>query len=469
MIDKLKNIVNKYPDRVAYSFNGNSITYIDLWDKASYYASLLTKQGVDPVIIYGGKEINMVISILACIMAKRTYVPIGKCMPISRFKKIIKMTNSTLVISDLDQVIDNINWMSVERLEKYNSSIQLDSNNLIAYIIFTSGSTGEPKGVPISYDNLNNFINWISSFNILRDYKNINVLNQASFSFDLSVADFYYSLCNGHTLYGTDFSLDGDLQYIYSVLENIDFMVVTPTFMKLILLDKEFNSLNYLKLKCIYFCGEILDKDLVLELWDRFPNLNIINAYGPTEATSAVSGIVLNKNIINNYDILPVGDMNNNATIIEIIDGEIVLKGPSVFNGYLGNINGGFYKENNICCYKTGDIGYIENGLLFCNGRFDSQIKYKGYRIELLDIENHIKNLDGIKDACVVAKKDDNNTVKMIKGYVVLDNSSLDSDSIKKSLEEVLPFYMIPKTITILDQLPLNCNGKIDRTGLSKL
>lgn len=298
-------------------------------------------------------------------------------------------------------------------------------------MIFTSCSTEEPKCVQISNNNLTNFINWISSIYPLSSYKDVNVLNQANFSFDLSVTDIYYSLCNGHTLYCLD--MEKDYENMYEVLKNIDVGVMTPTFIKLCLLDKEFNYNNYSRLKCIYFCGEQLEVKLVRKIYDRFPNIKIINAYGPTEATSAVSAYNVKKEDLDS-NILPVGEVGKFATTIEIIDNEIVLKGNSVFDGYIGNIQGGYYKENNINCYKTGDIGYIKDNKLYCKGRKDNQIKYKGYRIELSEIEYNINQVIDVDDCIVVANYNDDNIVKNIKAFVIGKN--IDDKYIKEELNK---------------------------------
>ncbi len=354
----------------------------------------------------------------------------------------------------------------MDDLKEYKDKKELENNNDIAYIIFTSGSTGVPKGVPISYSNLDNFINWISNINPLSSYKDINVLNQASFSFDLSVADLYYSLMNGHTLIAFDNDIQSEYDKVFDLMKDIDVAVMTPTFIKLCLLNKDFNNINYPRFKCVYFCGEVLDKKTVSKLFNQFPNLRIINAYGPTEATSAVSSIEITKDMLDKYDILPVGNMNTNACNIEIIDDEIILSGKSVFNGYLGNITGGFFKENNKNFYKTGDIGFIKKNLLFCKGRIDNQVKYKGYRIELNDIENNIKEIDFVKDSAVIAKYNDEGIVKTIIAYVV---TNLDNITIMNELKTKLPEYMLPKTIKIVDELPINCNCKIDRKALSDI
>jgi len=468
MLKKIKKVVEKNPNKNAYIYDSESITYEQLWNKAHNLADLLKRQGSSPVIIYGYKEIYVVISIIACLIAKRTYVPIGTCMPLYRIKKIVDSVQSTLIITESNFNIDGIDCLSIKELEKYKENEIISNDNDIAYIIYTSGSTGDAKGVPITYDNLNNFIDWISNLKPLKDYKDIKVLNQASFSFDLSVADFYYSICNGHTLYAIDMNIQKDMEIVFDTIKEVNLIVVTPTFIKMCLLNHEFNELNYPNLKCIYSCGEKLEVNTVKKITERFSKIKIINAYGPTEATSAVCAITITKEMIEKYDTLPVGDINNLATDVSIVNDEIVLKGKSVFGGYLSNIKGGYYKENNINCYKTGDIGYIEDNMLFCKGRLDNQIKYMGYRIELNDIENNINKIEGVKECITLASYNDEGIVKTIKAYVICDDN-LTPNIIKKELSNKIPNYMIPKTIKILKSFPINENGKVDRKELSKL
>ena len=382
MIDELKKKFIENYNSVAYQYNNKTITYKELYDDACKYALVLKKQGTEPVIILGNNEIDELVAIMACLFAKRTYVPVGCCTPLNRLKKIISLTNSSLIITGENINIDNIHISKLSNLDMYNNLPERENNNDVAYIIFTSGSTGNPKGVPISYENLSNFIRWISSFNPLSKYKNINVFNQASFSFDLSVAAIYYGLFNGHTIIGGNIDLDNNYSNILDMLSNTNLMVITPTFIKLCLLDLEFDCSNYPNLDCIYFCGEQLESKVVKKLFKRFPNIKIINAYGPTEATSAISAVLITKEMLDE-SLLPVGDINNLATPVEIIDDEIVLSGKSVSKGYINDFKGGFYDNDLNHYYKTGDMGYIMNNYLYCKGRIDNQIKYKGYRIEL--------------------------------------------------------------------------------------
>lgn len=465
----IERIIKQNKNTIAYKINDEELSYSELIDKAKLYGDLLKRQGTNPVILYGHKSIDMFVSIFACIYAGRAYVPIDLCTPIERINKIIDCTKCDLILTNENIKFSSTEVISLKELDKYNEYPVKKIENDIAYIIFTSGSTGDPKGVPIKYSNLFNFIDWINKLEPLNNHKNINVLNQSSFSFDLSVADIYYSISNGHTLVALDKNSQESYNKIFEIIKSnrINLLVITPTFIKLCMVNKEFNSLNFPSIKTIYFCGEQLEVNTVKHLLNRFPNINIINAYGPTEATSAVSAINISREMLE-YDLLPCGEFNKFATEISIEDEEIILKGNSVFSGYMGDYIGGHYRENNIDYFKTGDIGYIKDNKLYCKGRKDTQIKYKGYRIELTDIENNIYKIDGVKQCAVVAKYQDEFNVKMIKAYVALE-TGYKLDNIKEKLKKLIPSYMMPKQILEINSFPVNCNGKIDRKQLVKL
>lgn len=472
LLQRISNNAKCCEQQIAYIINDDSITYGELWRKAVLLSRALSNQGKKPVIIYGHKSVDMIVSIIACLIAKRAYIPVETGTPEIRIKNIIKMSEADLIINNGNLSIENSECLDVLAiLQRYGVDNKTQTNdNEIAYIIFTSGSTGEPKGVPISYENLDNFVSWISGLNGLKEFDKINVLNQASFSFDLSVADIYYSLCNGHTLVGLAKNVQKDYDRIFDVITNkhINLMVMTPSFGKMLLLNGNFNSENYPELKCMYFCGEPLETAVAQKIKTRFPRLEIINAYGPTEATSAVCAVTITDDMLKDK-YLPVGNINNSACDIQVCNDEILLKGKSVFRGYLGSITGGYFKNGGIDCYRTGDCGYIENDLLYCVGRKDNQIKYMGYRIELGDIESNLLKIDGVKNAVALAKyKGSSKTVKTIKAYIVTEND-MDIAGIKSRLSKLLPAYMIPKSIIRINSIPLNKNGKTDRARLEEI
>lgn len=453
-LHNLEKILNNYEDKIALIIDEESVTYRELIDNAKIISNNLLKEKSNNVIVYGHKEKYMIFSFIACLFAKKTYIPVDISTPYDRIKKIISDSKSRLIITEYKDTFE-LKKISLEKtLTKHKFT--LNTNN-IAYIMYTSGSTGNPKGVPISRNNLENFINWISN-SYLKKYKSIKVLNQANYNFDLSIADIYYSLINGHTLVTTNKSVISDLDSVFRLVKinEINLFIATPTFIKLLLINRDFNNKNYKSIKCIYFCGEILDISLVNKIKKRFKNIAIINAYGPTEATSAVSMIKITNKMLSDT-MLPIGRINKCASEICINNGEIIIKGKSVFGGYLGIESSNVYKENKRNCYKTGDYGYIKNNLLYFKCRKDDVIKYKGYRIDLNDIRINILKIKDVIDVYVTTTYC-RDKVKHICAYITGIN--LEAEIIKKDLNKLLPSYMIPSKIFILDKIKFNNNFK---------
>ena len=470
--NRLRQIACKkeYRDRTALIAGDERLTYAELYDRAEAAAELLKRQGTAPVILYGHKESAMFVSLLACIFAGRTYVPADRFLPEMRIRKIIAASGASLLLSADGTCFPGIECCTPAELERYSSRPPENPDSDIVYILFTSGTTGEPKGVPVSKTNLNSFLRWLTAFPPLSEYRRITVMNQASLSFDLSVADIFYAFCGGHTLAALDRQTQEDYGGIFSFLaENrVNLCVVTPTFMKLCLLNPDFRAENFPSLQCVYFCGERLEQKTAEKLHKRFPDAVIINAYGPTEAASAVSAVVIGEELLGEA-LLPVGKSGNTAAEISIVDDEIVLRGDSVFGGYLGGEAGGHSTENGVNRYRTGDLGFFRDGYLYCRGRIDDQIKYKGYRIEPAGIERNLTEISGVRECAVLAKRD-GDTVKAIHAFVVPEPGTVpDAARLKRELQLRLPDYMIPKTIRFLDRLPVNANGKTDRKALNEL
>ena len=454
MIFEIKELGERYKNNIAYTAGGKNFTYCKLFEKAKEISSEILKEKAASAIIFGSRNFETMAAIIACVLSKTAYIPVDMNLPESRKEKIVKNSGASLIIDCSEEKI------SFKKIKEENCE------NENAYVIFTSGSTGEPKGVPVSYENLDNFIEWITKLSPLNEFEHVVVLNHASFSFDLSTAAIYYSLFGGHNLVQVENTADFEKMFSEIKENKVNVIVATPTFLRLCLLNKDFSEENYPFIKCIYFCGEMLQKSLVKEIFKRFPKMKIINAYGPTEAASAVSAIEITEEILEKEELLPVGKISSAATEITVENGEIVLKGKSVSKGYLSGETGGFYKENGKNCFKTGDMGFIENGKLYCKGRFDSQIKYKGYRIELSEIEANISSVSGTENCAVIVKRNPEGEVRLIKAFV---SGNVSEEEIRKKLSENLPEYMIPKSIKKLAFIPFNKNGKIDRKELEKL
>ena len=475
ILDDILTILKEKSDNKAYTINNESYTYTQLYKFVCNIYQFLLKENKQkkPVIVYGHKEIYMKATFIACSFAGMTYVPIDENMPKERVEQIIKQVEPELIIGKniskqkINEIMNQENYKEIEE-------IYLKPEN-IYYIIFTSGSTGIPKGVKVTYKNVNSCINWLKDITKIK--KGV-VLNQANFSFDLSVADLYLSLISGseHFIINEISGLDFNKIFEQLKISKANIMVATPSFVDLLLLDKSFGKELMPNLQTILFCGEKLLKSTVNKLYSRFDNVQIINSYGPTECTFAVTSIEINKEMLNSENI-PVGipkkdveiyivDENINELKEEEI-GEILIVGESVADGYIGKLSkNSFINYNGKKAYLTGDLGYMKNGILYCKGRKDNQIKFKGYRIELTDIEKNLQDLDYIDNAVAVANTNKEGKVLNIIAFVILRENITETElEIKKDLQKKIPEYMCPK-IKIIKEFPLNANGKCDKKRL---
>ena len=467
----------------AYSINSQSYSYDELYKFVCniYNFLLLENKEKKPIIVYGHKEVYMKAVFLACSFAGITYVPIDESIPEERVNLIINQVNSHCIIGNFENgSCKNITKQQIYEIMKKENFDEINTIYMkpedIYYIIFTSGSTGVPKGVKVAYKNLDSCIRWLK--NIVKADNEI-ILNQANFSFDLSVADLYLSVITGSEHYILESSTKFDFSNIFTQLKQSDatIAVMTPSFVDLLLLDKTFGDEILPNLKTIIFCGERLLKTTVEKLRLRFKDIKIINSYGPTECTFAVTSLEITEEMLK-QDNIPVGKAKEDVEII-ILDenrnklsdeqlGEILIVGDSVANGYLGAIKEtSFIQYNGKNAYLTGDLGYLKDGNLYFERRIDNQIKYKGYRIELSDIEKNLYSLNYFEKVKVIEKKSKDNKVIKLIAFVKLKVEKTEVE-IKKDLSAKIPEYMRP-SIKILEEFPINNNGKTDIEKLRRM
>ena len=488
LLDRLEESSNNRGEQIALNFEEGLLSYRDLWKKSGRLANWIIKnfgQGKEPIVVYGHKSTLMIVCFLACVKAGRPYCPIDISMAEERVKEIVDATCGPIVLDTIndEEKIKGIIETTDEEVDKRFWVKDQDT----FYIIFTSGSTGKPKGVQITYDNLNNFLKWSQGLGVTNPVKNSRVfLNQAPFSFDLSVMDLYTSLYTGGTLWSLDkkTQLEGNLLMERLAEGKINVWVSTPSFVDMCLGDKNFDQKKISEIQCFLFCGETLSKKTVKSLRQRFPKAKIINTYGPTESTVAVTSVEITGEILEENDVLPVGNVKPGSEILiknaegdickDGEKGEIVICGDTVASGYFNDKEktDKVFGAGENPSYKTGDEGYILKGQVYCVGRLDQQIKFHGYRIELGDIEKNLLALPEIKGAVVVPRKR-NGVIKNLVAFVVGDGPSEsktfeDSQNIRTALKKRLPEYMVPKKVSFIDKFPMTGNGKINRKELEE-
>ena len=470
-MDILKNIRETaltHPKRCAVQSREQKLTYEELEEYSNRLAVWIAKNSQDrkrPVIVYGHKNPYMVVCFLACAKAGRSYVPQDICIPVSRVDETVLSVEPELTFvvegdyqTEIGMVIGKEKIEEIVKQETNETDVlQPLTKDEVWYIIFTSGSTGKPKGVEITRDCLSHYLDWsVQLGSTMEEKGGAHFMNQAPFSFDLSVMDLYTSLVCGGTLYTMDKKMQSDYSEMLGFLEQseIEIWVSTPSFADMCLADRNFCGEKIKALKLFLFCGEVLTTATVEKLKERFPEAVIINTYGPTESTVAVTDVTITEKLLQETiargKSLPVGH-EKPGTYIEIWD-----KAGKAYRGY-----------------KTGDAGYLKGGQLYYNGRIDLQVKLHGYRIEIEDIENNMVRLPQIDHAVVVPNLEEGK-VKSLTAFVTGaqmagKKASEISRQVKNGLKEFLPVYMIPKKIKYIETMPMNNHGKADRKYLGGL
>lgn len=477
-----------FPHKIAIAGSDTDLSWQDLAHQCELLQQIFKKLQIPighPVLIYGHKEALFPVAMLACIQANIPYIPIDKIYPIERVKKIIESTGSQILINCSNHKLDIsipvcINYqLTIENIQTpdYSSAIYGNTADPLRYIMFTSGSTGQPKGVLISKSSLLTFVDWAA-----QDFKfnqHDVFLNQAPFTFDVSLCDVLNAFMHGATLVLTsneivknqDLFLQRINQYQCSVWTS------TPSFAFLFLRHQNFNSSYLLHLKCFLFMGEPLPHRTCVILKKAFNGISILNAYGPTEATIVTTLIEITDDILQKYSLLPIGKpMPASELLIEKnnehnLEGEIIIVGNHVADGYFKDKSLSakkFVYHKALKAFKTGDLGYYKDGLLFCVGRNDDQVKMNGFRIELNEINTLILKHNNVEDAiCVGLSR--NAEVKKIIAFVILKQNKLASESIneiKATIQNSLPYYMMPGDFVPVDSFPLGTSHKVDKNKL---
>lgn len=509
LLDKIKQYANEKPKQIAVQ-NVTCQKKVLTYEELNYFSDVLAEyinknvpQDKSPIIVYGNKNPYMLVIFLACAKSAHPYCPIDTSMPKERVMAIIEMIQPHRILATEVLDVDFLPILSLEEIteicavknSKNDIALRIHDDDLF-YILFTSGSTGKPKGVEITAGCIDRFLQWSES--MVRPYQcgDFVFLNQSPFSFDLSVMDVYTSLYTGGTLHIIDDTIQANFKHMLQALGKSDAViwVSTPSLADMCLMSKKFSQNLIPRLKLFFFCGEVLTNITAQRLMERFPDADIINAYGPTEATVAITSQLVTKELAEDECALPVGKPKPNCEIEVWREdgtlananeaGEIVIKSDTVGQGYLKQpelTEKVFvpYLQNNIqrYAYKTGDQGYLDkNGVLHFAGRTDMQIQFRGYRIELSDIEKNLLHLDAVSGAVVLPSMDDTGRVKHLVAFVAIlpEEKGKYSDQeimqmVKTDLCRWIPEYMIPSRIVCLEELPRNKNGKTDRKKLKAL
>ncbi|OCQ97718.1 non-ribosomal peptide synthetase [Nostoc sp. MBR 210] len=529
--------VEQTPNKIATVFGNTRLTYQQLNARANQLAMLLAKLGVqtgDFVGIIKERDINFIIGILAIHKVGGVYVPIDSTYPPDRIKYMISNSAARILLTDsayldilvasqehcpcleclicLDIKSDKQALAATHTINIYD---ELDFANLPpenlevkhqgtdpAYMIYTSGSTGLPKGVIIRHGSAINHI--YGEFDALNLDENFAFLQTAPASSDISVWQFLAPILIGGKTVIIDTEIICNPAKLFQVIqtEKITIVELVPVILSSLLdyiaqLPPDARLLSHLQWMMV--TGESVSVELVNKWLRMYPEIKVVNAYGPSEAADDITQFIVDQPLPENQRTVPIGKPLANLNIY-ILDakmqlvpigfpGEICVSGYGVAEGYWQNEE--MTKANFVpnpfttnakplpgidkdLIYKTGDLGrWLPDGNIEFLGRIDHQVKIRGFRIELGEIEALISQHSAVKETVVIVQEESHDDKRLV-AYIVLDFEFHQDDKftskvileLRKLLQERLPEYMVPAAILPLEAIPLTPSGKIDRRAL---
>ncbi len=480
-----KSIVRENSEKVALIECGREFTYAEIELGAKVVASALKEKGVrngDSVGLRLPHGFSELASILGVVLAGGVYVPIDLNSPRYRVEQMLKQARVALVITD--DKIETIAGIEGALFIDYSSLITnvlpwtgscVGTLKSAAYIMFTSGSTGNPKAVIIPQSG-------IVRLAINDGYSHVEkpdrVLMLSSPSFDAATFEIWCTLINGATLVvqRKESLFSGPALKNVISSEKITLMLLTTPLFNL--LGHEFPNV-FQDLRLLLVGGDTLDSIAARNVIRACPNLLLINAYGPTENSCITTTFALSEPVpdripigspISNCEVLILSEQNTLAPIG--VSGEICCGGPGVALGYIGekNLNDKKFTRHPFSpferIYRTGDLGeWAIDGSINFNGRKDDQVKIGGFRVELGEIKRAFLSFEGVS-GCVINKETESD-VQFLVAYLI-PVGILDKERMYRHILTLLPDYMIPRYVKIVNEFPIKESGKIDQSKLPK-
>lgn len=495
IIDLFLEQVNKHPQHKAITLEGKSLSYEELNKKSNQLANYLISENIKkgaliPICLHPSLE--MVVVILGILKAGAAYVPIDPEYPLFRIKHLCDESESKIIISDKlnykkIQEVNDINILTIDeengkvwQTETIMPSVKVTPTDLI-YVIYTSGSTGLPKGVMIEHGSIIDYLFGLKAkLPILNECKTFAL--GSAISTDLGNTTLFSALTLGAELHIFLKDRFNHVSYIHDYFKKtkIDFLKIVPSHWKFLTHDHQ----ELFPQKLLMFGGESLPGEFIKKISESAVNCEVVNHYGPTETTIGKLLHIVDKDKLYPTSV-PIGKPFSNTSVYVLnkdlkycpvgVPGELYIGGAGVARGYLNNkevteksfISNPSPQNGDHIIYKTGDlVKWLSDGNIQYLGRIDDQIKIRGNRIEIGEIQNILQKHPNVKQSAVLTEDVVNNEKQLI-AYLVTE-SEIDKESIIAFMRDRLPDYMIPRILIRLEEIPLTSNGKIDRSALPK-
>jgi amino acid adenylation domain-containing protein len=491
-IDQLfSNQAKKTPSLIAVSSAEGTMTYAELDRSSNALARDLASRNVsagDFVGVCMDRSLEMVVALMAILKSGAAFVPLDVDYPPERLAHMLSDTSPRLLIADekgeailggrgVNVVRATKEWLAAPEQSPFFAD---RPDNAVACVLFTSGSTGLPKGVLSTHRGISNNLHAMqATFRLTTDDC---MLQQTSLGFDAAAWEVFWPLSVGARTFLARPRGQREADYVVDVIaaERIALVGFAPSMLNMMLGTPAFTGNRNIKHVLSY--GEVLSPRLVDGLFARMPGVQVHNLYGPTETSIVIT--TWNCERDSTRSSIPIGLPVTNCEVYVLdqelepvptgVEGEIYIGGICVSNGYHNRPDltaerfrpHPFRPETDDRVYKTGDIArFGADGAIEYIGRRDHQIKIRGLRIELEEIESALVRLPGIRESVVIVEKDESDEPRLI-GYVAVENAARTPSAIARELENSLPPQFIPSQIICLSSMPHSVNGKIDRKQL---
>ncbi|MFD8628019.1 amino acid adenylation domain-containing protein [Streptomyces hygroscopicus] len=492
--------VRATPDALCVVGDGRSLTFAETDARASALARELRAQGVRPESLVGvclERSVELVVALLGVLKAGGAYVPLDPGYPPDRLRYLLADSAVRLVVADPGHPTsalfgDGVRLVAVDQEPGADPGpVEEAQPHHLAYVIYTSGSTGNPKGVAITHANITGFLEW--NQRLCRLTGRDRALLNHSVAFDNSVWEIFQCLVSGAELHLASPTAAYDPEeFLREVAERgITTLNATPSQMRILLESGTDPAPRLASVRLVFTGAEAVPHDVARRILSATaPGCQVFNEYGPTEATVTSAFCPITEQLLDRHGhrpSVPFGRATDNARLY-VLDprlrpvapgcrGELYVGGSAVGRGYLGRpartagayLPDPYAAEPGARMYATGDVvRLLPDGNLVFLGRNDHQVKVRGFRIELGEIESALQAHPACAD-CVVAVRRTSTGADQLAAYLIPeqpDRPAPDPAALRAHLAERLPLYMLPQSYTVIDEIPLTPNGKVDRDAL---